>query len=326
MDRILPTILVLLTGQDRYLPDIEWSSNSWTHNMFRFYESLFWRRVGIRAEITTKFDGIKAIHQAHSFEGACALIETSIRQFFEFAIPIKIWIPLLSTPEGLPKPASPFLFAIAFDTSLYGGDATSSYSYTVTGSNPILIGQTYDRNFGISAVSYNSVAMTNSLTQADGSSGGEMRAWKLGAPATGAHTVSITTGGSTAFGSIIASYSGAAATLDSTNVGSATSGGTKAISTTVVAASSWLIGMAGTFGSGGTVTSNQASTRQTNSTFFTGYSMCYSDSNTTVSTGSNSITFTNGNSPSWAVMALSISPFVANTSITFITSRPPWRS
>ena len=216
----LPKILEWLTGKPRYLPEIKWSSKSWTHNVFRFYELIFWRKFGIRAEMSAHAwrdkDGKSGItYQYHSFEAVCAGVETIIRDFLtwrpKFRV-VKIWVPVFSSTIGLPK-ASPFMFAIAFDNSRESDGLPSNpqtFSYTVTGSNPILWAGTTIANNTVTAVSYNSVGLTQLDTYTINGSGpnGVFYAHYLPGPATGSNTVSISFGGIAGYNSLIGSYTG----------------------------------------------------------------------------------------------------------------------
>jgi len=253
----LPRLMVLITRKPRYLPEIKWSSKSWVHNIFRVYEMLFWRKIGIRAEISTLFDGKNLIHQAHSFEGACALLEQTIRGLFKFHIPVKIWIPVLSTPEGLPFPNSPFSFAIALDAATviaaFSSSSPLTWNHTVTGSNPfIAIGVGLFAGLSIpstSAVTYNSVSATKARADSVniGNNCPESSVWFLGNPSTGTNQVSATwSGGSLPQGAgLSVSYTGAQSnnTADASNGTTGSTTGDKTFTVTTVADNCWIFVM-----------------------------------------------------------------------------------
>src|SRR5690349_16076088 len=70
---ILPAILAILTNHPRYLPKIEWANDSCVHNIFRLYELIFWRRVGIRAELSSYLKDGRTSYYCHSWESVFAL-------------------------------------------------------------------------------------------------------------------------------------------------------------------------------------------------------------------------------------------------------------
>lgn len=204
---ILAKIFVLLTGHDRYFPNIEWSDESWTHNVFRFYELLFGRRVGIKAEMTTTIEVDKKYrritHVCHSWESVFALTEQYVREFLTSLKwqPIRIYIPVLQTPQGNSFFASPYIFAIGYDTSANSGAKSNvtpwSFSHTCTGSNlTITMNLRWWSNSGtqtITAKTYNAVAMTliNSVG-IQSPANYKVDAYYVANPATGAHTSSVT--------------------------------------------------------------------------------------------------------------------------------------
>src|SRR5882724_4969461 len=100
----LAFLFAKITNTTRYFPEVVWSGNSWTHNSFRMYEMVVGRKVGIRREVSTHYnqDTKKHIQHAHTFEAKCALFETSIRAWCKYRIPLKVHIPILITPIGIP--------------------------------------------------------------------------------------------------------------------------------------------------------------------------------------------------------------------------------
>lgn len=259
MKYILPVMLHLLTGKARQQEKIVWSSKSWVHNIFRFYELLFWRRIGIRAELTSIYvsEGGRDLvyYQFHSFEALCAHIETRIREALRrfdvrALIPVRVvWLQPAGVPGAMPMP---YLFAIAHDvdatsiTSGFAGTVTKTWSHTVTGTNPLIVGlfdawQDVGGTGTVTAASYNSVAET----KIDGIASVSMRSetWYLKAPATGANTQSTTfTGNHDAIKFATSSYTGVdqTAPLDAHNTATGTTGN-PTISVTTVAANTVVI-------------------------------------------------------------------------------------
>ncbi len=132
---ILPVLMVLITGQSRYIPEIKWSDESWTHNVFRAYELMFGRRGNletgedvIRCEWSLSMD--RKTLKIYTFEATFAHIEGLIRRLlkFEKLVPFKVVSPQLAMSNGMVSPYSnPFLFAIAYneDIGAAGGNSTA---------------------------------------------------------------------------------------------------------------------------------------------------------------------------------------------------------
>lgn len=327
---ILPKILAVITGKTRYKPEIIWSSKSWVHNIFRVYELIFWRKVGIRAEETTTFHNGIVTHQIHSFEALCAFVETWIRDLLEWRLPIKVWIPILSSIDGLPLPASPFLFAVAFDASAAQRVSVNpnTFAKTCTGSNLLLLGGTCQANGGDMATTftYNSVTLTQIGTNVTNGAAG-VAVWYKASPATGSNNV--TTNGFTTYNwTIASSYTGCLQTgiPDSSNTSADTVTTTpKTISTTVVASNCWLFGYAeySTDTGGGGITAISSNSTDRNSQLDIRndagklFAAVGSDTNTTVPTGSQSMTFnraaTDGATHRWCIILISFAPVVTTT-------------
>jgi len=172
---ILPVLMILLTRKNRYLPEIEWSSKSWTHNIFRLYEMLFWRKEGIRREVSSYGfveDGVAYQYQfAHSLEASLAIPEELFREWVKNLfrpIRAKIWIPQFA-PVGGFSPQMPYLFAIARNTSTASANNTAfpiTVAHTITGSNTYLAaGIDNESADGVTGVTMNGVSMTQQIKQ-----------------------------------------------------------------------------------------------------------------------------------------------------------------
>lgn len=254
---ILAALLSKATGKERTLQQPEWSDKSWTHNTFRAFEYFFGRRAGIRAEMTSRAwrDEAGRTHveyYCHTFEAACALAETCVRNALRYRplSGVRIYIPVAALPGGFFMPASPYLFAIAFDVADTGtstGVSPLTWSHTVTGSNALLavgsavIGSSAPTT---SAVSYNSVSATKarSDTGAGSVSGvSESSVWLLGSASTGANTVSVSFSGGTCVAGA-ASYTGAQSgnTADAVNGANGTTTGAQSFNVTTVADNCWV--------------------------------------------------------------------------------------
>lgn len=284
----LTKLLATITHKSRYLPDIKWSDKSWTHNVFRVFEFFFGRKFGIRLEMSSYCymeDGVEYVsHVAHTFEASCALFETWVRE--RMPKPFRIYIPKLVTPDGITIPASPFLFAIAYDASGSNtfGASPRTWTHTCTGSDgKLFITPNSTSNQTPSSVTYNSASATQVSTIQVVANAYDMTMFYKDSPSTGANTVSVTCGSSVGGGSF--SYTGCATGIDSSAKG--LDAGTTLITgtTTVVAANCWLI-MTGT--SGGT---NPTSGTGTTVRLQWQGGTATGDSNGTVSTGSQSLVF-----------------------------------
>ncbi len=211
-------------------------------------------------------------------------------------------------------PASPAHAAIAFDAATDGGSTVStslSWSATVgVAANPILFvcienGSTAQDL--VTSVTYNSVAMTQFMNV---TSANPWRGWcyYLVNPATGAHTVAITTSGTMDMRAASVSYTGASQTgvPDSSNSGAQTSNSASiSVNTTVVASGSWV----SAFTFSGAVPANTIGGVLTATRISNGSAIVWADSNGTVSTGSNTATFSNASpTQTYLTLVFSIAP------------------
>jgi hypothetical protein len=291
---ILAKILCEITGVPRYKPDIEWSSKSWTHNVFRVYEMIFWRREGIRCEAMTGIteDG-RYFYRAFTFEAKCAKVETYIRQYFAVLASVRVHVYEVAPQFGVVR-AFPYSLAIAFDAKSVDSTQVASpktWSHTCTGSNGWLnlIAWT-----GLAttptAADYNSVSATLGSgpgTQNPGVGYYQSSIFYLASPSTGSNTASHSwTGGGNGFG-YATSYSG----VTSTGIGGKSSindsSGTTFDSTLTAVGGGWVVWC----GSGDGSFPTGATTGTLRST--AGSQWCLADSNGVVSAGSYAFGYTN---------------------------------
>lgn len=303
--------------------DFEWSDKSWTHNVFRAFEVVFGRKCGLRIEMTSGYvDGVE-YHYAHTFEASVALIESFVRGLVTKASSIRVWIPVLATPTGIPVPVSPYLFAIAFDTAsegAYQSAATAlTWNHTVSGSNTFMAAGILHQlaNTNINAKTYNSVTMTQAQFN-DGSLGAfaTLVLYYLVAPTTGtnAFNFTATTTSGEAYMGFGSSFSGAKQTgqPDSSNKDYTASGiSTITVNTTVVASDCWLVGIFDCGGADTTMAAGAGTTARYAPSG--GYNVLWGDSNGTVSTGSQGLTGQRGSGTSGMQgSVLSIAPVAAS--------------
>lgn len=235
----LAELLAFITRKKRYKVtvgvDFDWSQNSLTHNIFRFFELIFWRRKGIRLESTSVIsENGQLIQFSHTWEAAIATIETQIRSALSFKFKkFRIFIPVLSTPTGISIPTSPYLFAVAFDAVASAANAgvllgSLTYSHTCTGSNLTLgLGDTVNSvpTPTVSSATYNAVGMTQ-INNVQNDANTNSYQHYLYAPSTGANNVVISSslgantiilGGSISFSGTDSSPIGANNTAGPTN-------------------------------------------------------------------------------------------------------------
>lgn len=130
----------------------------------------------------------------------------AIHYFYElFLIPFRAFL--------LELKLNPRLGAIAFDLHTTGSadsaSADISFSHTVTGSNVFLSVNIINNTGGVTAITYNSVSMTQHHVKANANIGTECQQWKLLAPATGSNTVQLTNASSKRVSALADSFSGA---------------------------------------------------------------------------------------------------------------------
>lgn len=325
---ILAQILTQITRKPRVkvLPgvDFQWSRTSWTHNLFRTYELVFWRQFGIRPEASYGPD----FAQFHSVEAALAYIEAQIR-LFRLPSVKKVYLPQFAPIGGFPGlKSSPYIFAIAFDAApaAAGGGAAGtslSWSHTCTGSNLVLWSGLLIARAATGAAptssTYNSVAMTIlANTVFCGGPTGDIYLDYLAGPSTGANTITWNFSGTGNLGTTgySTSFTGCAQTgiPDSSAATQNPSATNWSATTTVVASNCW---MESNIVNGiGPITITAPATRRVNNG-----SQVFADSNATVGTGSQSIGATGGTG-AWADVTASFAPSGAAAVTTTVLTLP----
>lgn len=206
--------------------------------------------------------------------------------------------------------------AIAYDNSAVS-DASDgsgccgnySFSYTCSGTDRLLVViATGDSSQQTTAITYGGVSMTSLTEYSANNTGGanlqQVEVWYLINPASGSNTLSVSRNG---YGRLaVASYTGVdqVSPIDSWATTSS-SGNPQSVSTTVVKSNCWLVGFGvapistsgatARIASGGTQRVTTASLRPSS----IWQSVCIGDSNATVGTGSQSMSFDNSTGGNW---------------------------
>ncbi len=204
MDWILPKILAELTRAPRYKNPIKFD-HSLVNNAFRLFELVFWRRIGIRAEVSgvSSSKDKTTILAFHSWEAVLLHLEAEIRaffrNFFKLRLPVKVWIPMFQ-PVGSPMPmfASPYLFAIAYDNggaaqSSSGSTTVGALTFTIAASTSIWAGLANANLTGdATAVVWNTTeTLTNAVSRTPGGFTTDA-IWYIAAPTSGNLTITAT--------------------------------------------------------------------------------------------------------------------------------------
>lgn len=306
--KLLPYILATLTQHDRQIVeegiDFNWSANSITYNLFRFYEVIFGRKIGIRFEGMSTIRKGKEYHVFGTWENLFVYAEYLIREAFSFNFGFKL-IPITQL-AGIPQAMqSPFMFAIALDAGSISSTTASSVSLTVTGSNNYLFASGgYSNGAGAISATYNSVAMTSSATQLWIGVSNPMNGMYLVGPATGTHTLAITSGSVACMG---INYSGCKQVVPDAYTTTANTGASITITINTSTANCWMI-MYATSANGNLAAGTGATTRIAD----VGVAGGLLDSNGTITTGGYSMTAQGfGISPGNGAVAYTFAPSAA---------------
>lgn len=216
MRDLLPKILATITQSPRYHPEIQWS-NLWSQNLFRAWEFVFGRKLGIRAEGAMQ----NGVFYAFSWEARVAHTEFLIRKGLKVLLksrPRLVWIPIPKLQPAFAGAGHPgqqfYRLAVAFDTGTWvhgNGSNPAVFSYTATGSHIAMLIMT-GSGTTTSAVSFNAAAMSNTDNWSSASYD-QTSMWSLLNAAAGAHNVSVTNATNPSLPVMVVSYSGVDNTL-----------------------------------------------------------------------------------------------------------------
>lgn len=223
----------------------------WVPNLFRLWERIFWRRQGIRAETTSFVHDGKVTLFVHSWEAFFFVAELKLREVLSWRLkPFAIYIPMLTTPQGVQIPASPYLFAIAVDD--VATQPADGATVTVTsGTNIIAIN--FDQLFNSTTSTGMTLGGTTMTQIGSRVSSGQFsfQCWVLASPPTGS-VVLQQTGSASHYQHDFATFSGADQTsvVDNSGASWATNASNppSATITNVVASGCWMVGGGGCSG------------------------------------------------------------------------------
>lgn len=204
--------------------------------------------------------------------------------------------------------------AIATDSTSFIASAGNtntggSWNHTIVGSNALLlVGFNYGANStAVTSVSYNGSAMTriNSVNWPGGVVG-TADLWYIANPTVGTHSITVAFGSTVSWNAVASAYTGAILTgiPDSSNTFSATTSA-PSMSTTVVASNCWTVGVLNSQG-GTAFTPNAGTTVRVDR--MVADTTVFLDSNGTVSTGSQSLSGSQGSSLQYRGVIASIAP------------------
>lgn len=350
LHKIIPWTIARITGRERYLPNIEWSKASLTHNLFRVLDFVFWRAYGpggigdtIRCESSVEaFVDEKGNFHVHrnfyTIEAVVAHSESVIRETWrkiwevkpEYGFmpqPVFLTLMILGVKMSLHGDMNGMIAplvggAIAYDNSNKGiADPGSSltFSLTTSGSDRLLLltGGLQDNTRSWTSMTYAGNATTqigSNFVYSANSAPAQLR-YQI-APALGANNAVFTPSGSITLRGIAVNYTGCkqSGQPDATAQGS----GSSSQNVNVVLPNCWLvsatIGFNNDFDTAGPAFISPAGVLTTLRQYYDD-GIGFADSNGTVGTGNQAYSWTNLKSNNGRIGA-SIAPSltVANTS------------
>jgi hypothetical protein len=330
----LPKLMAMLTRHPRYIPDIKWSGGSLvTHDIFRFYEVVFGRRFGIRAEskLETGFDREGKYFIKRSFyttEALLAHTETLIRAYLKRGVKrvtdidrkLQYAVVNLFGKELVFNAANNpigYRFAVAYDnksTVQIVSGTTQTYSFTTSGSDRLIMGLGLCVGDDMTGLTYAGVTVP-ALADVKNGTDNRLYTYSLAGPASGANNAvwSQTTTGF--FVTAVQSYSGVDQTTPTgtaaTNTDASADTGFSA-SITTTASGSWIAAFIRDNTGSSTFTAGAATTVRVDNV---GNGLHSCDSGASVSIGSNTLAATYNTSvqEAWVIVEI----FVAGAAATF---------
>ena len=330
MRNFLSNIVATFTGP-RYFPELQWS-NLYTQNVFRAWEYLVGRKLGIRAESALA----NGVFYAFSWEASFAHTEYLLRQGVKKLLesrPRLVWIPVPTLQPAFIGASNPveqiYRLAIAYDNGSWqqitAGSNPYTFTYTASGSNIAMLFLTSSGTTA-STTTYNSVAMTSKNSWSSASYD-QTQGYTLLNASSGANTFATTNSVAQPYG-LVTTYSGVDNTLgiNVTSINGTTGSGRNSNPTTsftTTAGGCWGVGIVFDPDSFSGVTNSLTTTRVVPS--FGGASFYSGDSNGSLgAAGSYTVGFSTGNTfiPGvWGVALLQVQASAVNSGFFFAASR-----
>ncbi len=314
MRRVLPKILAVITQCDRRLidagVDFEWG-NLWTANFFLALEVIFGVRYGkngkegIKKQTSAASDGTWQV--AHTWRAAIVLAEHYIRSY-RFT-PMRVYIPVLMTPQGIPVLASPYLFAIARDANASAnnsGGANLSFSIVLVAANTyVTVGVIQnDTSASTPTCTIGGATATKIGNAVAPSTLHNVTAFGLAVAASGSTTVAVSGTSTNQLEGNALSYSGVLGGLDASITHTGTiSGLSLTVSLTTIADNCWIVWHI--YAEAGILTASTNASKVTG----TANDMDSFDTNSAQTpAGSKSMTVTSNSNNNYSDVTLSLSP------------------
>lgn len=238
------------------------------------------------------------------------------------SLTIGLLILLIIGGIGLPQSS---LAAIAFDSASSGsGAATGSFTHTVTGSNVTLVVDVIQITASgkVTSVDFNGTALTQVGAELTFGSGARwMTKWILVAPASGAHSITVTGAGAFDWAAVASSYTGTSATQpDAFSSSQSSSAGTTWTNTfTSTADNSWHVSGF----TGNTISAGASTVERIEQALFGGIFVGMYDGNTAITpAGSDTLNFITTNSGGRAAFGVTLAPSTESGLVVVTTHQP----
>lgn len=228
---ILPTIIAKITGSPRYFPDMKLVENSYTHNLFRYYEQIFGRTWGVRAEMSTFVSrddyGVLTIERKfHTFESLAiyteGVIRSKIKNWKIPNIPSEYTFAILDLfgyrrafiQNGGFFNNCGYTFALAIGTTTYNPNPSTintsiTFAHDATGADILIVGGGV--RSAITSATYNGASVTMLTGATNGSTNAALGS--KASPSSGSNNVVINFTSSARNAGFATNFSGSAGTV-----------------------------------------------------------------------------------------------------------------
>lgn len=244
--RILAKILCEITRHPRYKVDYEWS-DSLVDNCFILFYRIFWRRDGVKLEMAVgrNMDGSE-FRTYYTWRTYLISREHYVKEFFRELLSVRVWIPILRTPQGIPFLASPYVFAIAFGNHYEntGVSPLTIASVVVASGGTLVVCAAINGTGTVTTVLFNTTESLTQIITHQNAAGTRCTfdIWQIAAASATTASVIVTTTAASNY-DVALVYTGAKTTglMSNTNWNTGT-GAAQSVQLTGCATSSWTIG------------------------------------------------------------------------------------